>query len=138
MKIVIILILLTSLVFCTGCEVAQSEPTVSSPNVAASSIEERVANLEKIVEELQGELGLQRYKPSYENTLLERVEVLEEKVISSGFYESSNYPQSLEARVKSLEQKVLTSSSHGLEDKISKLERRISELEQEVGITTWR
>jgi len=141
MKILISVILLTSLLFCTACEVAQSEPAVTPVTATASSnIEERLAKLEKIVEDMQEELGIESYWDISRKSLLQRVELLEEKVIASGFQEYLREPESLEARVKSLEDKVLTASSHGLQDKISKLERRLSELEQELGIqpSYWR
>lgn len=133
MKIAIALIVVASLLLCTGCEVAQSQPALAPVSATASgNIEDRVTKLEKIVEELQEEVGLQPYW--VRKTLVERVEVLEDTVLKSSTFERARLPTSLEARVECLEEKVLTSTSYFLEDKISKLERRISDLEQELGI----
>jgi len=142
MKIVISLILLVSLLLCTACEVAESESTVTASNPTSSSVEERLKKVEKILEDVQKELGIEPYWDVTRKSLVERVEVLEEKVIPSGFQENIREPESLEGRVKSVERRVKELQAQvagiGRPSSIPSLEDRVSFLEKTLGVTDQR
>ena len=131
MKVLIVLCLCVLLF--AGCEVAKSEPDYDA----------RISALEESVEEIQKELDMDAYYRYTSDTIVSRLEKLEDSVFSKSF-KNPYYPTSLEARVKSLEEKVLGGSSwnpsYVLEDKISKLDNRVQALEKELGISAypWR
>ena len=99
MKYFIILLILTILF--TGCEVAKSEPDYDA----------RISALEESVEEIQKELDMDAYYRYTSDTIVSRLEKLEDSIFSKSF-ENPYYPTSLEARVKSLEEKLLSTPSH--------------------------